>query len=116
MYGWYPFLSRTTTNPRPSGATAGVRAVVRLRARPAGSLVALAWPGLVLGRRNDRKSATAHRVQLPRMVSGAGWLNHIESHLTAVREFVLNNTDYRSHRDLQAAVRRYVAGAPASGR
>jgi transposase len=52
--------------------------------------------------------AAAHRVQFYFTPTGASWLNRIECHFTALRKFTLDNTDYRTHDDMQAAIRRYL--------
>lgn len=52
--------------------------------------------------------ARAHRIRFYFTPTSASWLNRIECHLTAVRKFALDNTDYRSHRQMQAAIRRYL--------
>ena len=52
--------------------------------------------------------AAAHRVKFYFTPTGASWLNRIECHFTALRKFALDNTDYRTHGDMQAAVRRYL--------
>ena len=38
----------------------------------------------------------------------ASWLNRIEGHFTALRKFCLDNTDYRSHQEQQAAIECYL--------
>jgi transposase len=52
--------------------------------------------------------AATHRIKFYFTPTGASWLNRIECHLTALRKFTLDNTDYRSHQDMQAAIRRYL--------
>jgi transposase len=52
--------------------------------------------------------AAAHRIKFYFTPTGASWLNRIECHFTALRKFTLDNTDYRSHDDLQAAIQRYL--------
>jgi transposase len=53
--------------------------------------------------------AAAHRIVLYFTPTGASWLNRIECHFAALRKFCLDNTDYRTHEDLQAAVESYLA-------
>jgi len=55
-----------------------------------------------------RQWAAANKIRFYKTPTGASWLNRIESHLTAVRKFALDNTDYRSHPQMQAAINRYV--------
>ena len=52
--------------------------------------------------------AATHRIKFYFTPTGASWLNRIECHLTAVRKFALDNTDYRTHEQMQAAIRRYL--------
>jgi transposase len=52
--------------------------------------------------------AAAHRIKFYFTPTGASWLNRIECHFTALRKFTLDNTDYRTHDDMQAAIRRYL--------
>jgi transposase len=52
--------------------------------------------------------AAAHRIKFYFTPTGASWLNRIECHFTALRKFTLDNTDYRSHNDMQAAIDRYL--------
>jgi transposase len=53
--------------------------------------------------------AAAHRIVLYFTPTGASWLNRIECHFAALRKFCLDNSDYRTHEDLQAAVESYLA-------
>jgi transposase len=52
--------------------------------------------------------AATHRIKFYWTPTGASWLNRIESHFTALRKFALDNTDYRTHEDMQAAIARYL--------
>jgi transposase len=52
--------------------------------------------------------AKAHGIEFYWTPTGASWLNRIECHLTAVRKFALDNTDYRSHEEQQAGIRSYL--------
>lgn len=52
--------------------------------------------------------AQSHRIKFYFTPTGASWLNRIECHFTALRKFTLDNTDYRSHEEMQAAIRRYL--------
>ena len=55
-----------------------------------------------------REYAALHRMRFYFTPTSASWLNRIESHFAAVRKFCLDNTDYRSHEDMQATLRRYL--------
>lgn len=52
--------------------------------------------------------AAKHRIKFYWTPTEASWLNRIECHFTAMKKFALDNTDYRSHRQQQAAIRRYL--------
>ena len=52
--------------------------------------------------------AKAHHVKLYFTPSGASWLNRIECQFAALKKFALENSDYRSHEDLQAAIESYL--------
>lgn len=52
--------------------------------------------------------AAAHRIKFYFTPTGASWLNRIECHFTALRKFALDNTDYASHAEMQAAIQRYL--------
>jgi transposase len=52
--------------------------------------------------------AAGHKVKLYFTPTNASWLNRIESQFTALKEFALNNSDYRSHEELQRAIESYV--------
>lgn len=53
--------------------------------------------------------AAGHRMKLYFTPTGASWLNRIECHFTAMKKFALDNTDYRSHAEQQAAIERYLS-------
>lgn len=53
--------------------------------------------------------AATHRIRFYWTPTGASWLNRIECHFTAMRKFALDNTDHRTHKEQQAAIRRYLA-------
>ena len=40
--------------------------------------------------------------------TSASWLNRIECHFTALKKFALDNTDYRSHPEMQTAIHSYL--------
>jgi transposase len=52
--------------------------------------------------------AWANRVKLYFTPTNASWLNRIECQFTALKEFALNNSDYRTHEALQEAIESYV--------
>ncbi len=51
--------------------------------------------------------AAAHRIRFYFTPTGASWLNRIESHLTALRKFCLDNTDYTTHDEMQQTIQSY---------
>jgi transposase len=53
--------------------------------------------------------AATHRIRFYWTPTEASWLNRIECHFTAMKKFALDNTDYRSHSQQQAAIRRYLS-------
>ena len=52
--------------------------------------------------------AWANQVKLYFTPSNASWLNRIECQFTELKEFALNNSDYRSHEALQEAIESFV--------
>ena len=52
--------------------------------------------------------AGAHRIKFYWTPTSASWLNRIECHFTALKKFALDNTDYRTHEDMQGAIVRYL--------
>lgn len=52
--------------------------------------------------------AAAHRMKFHFTPTAASWLNRIESHFTGLKKFALDNSDYRSHPEMQKAIRRYL--------
>jgi len=53
--------------------------------------------------------AAMHRIKFYFTPTGASWLNRIECHFTAMKKFTLENTDYRTHEEQQAAIESYLA-------
>lgn len=53
--------------------------------------------------------AAAHKIKFYFTPTGMSWLNRIECHFAALRKFALDNTDYRSHEELQTAIEQYLA-------
>jgi transposase len=56
-----------------------------------------------------RQWAKRHEVKFYFTPSNASWLNRIECQFTALKKFALENSDYRSHEELQAAIESYLA-------
>jgi len=52
--------------------------------------------------------AATHRIKFYWTPTSASWLNRIECHFTALRKFAMDNTDYRTHEELQAAIFHYL--------
>ena len=52
--------------------------------------------------------AATHDIRFYLTPTGASWLNPIESHFTALRKFALDDTDYRSHPEQEAAIFSYL--------
>lgn len=52
--------------------------------------------------------AATHNIRFYWTPTNASWLNRIECHLTALRKFTLDDTDYRSHDEQQAAIESYL--------
>lgn len=52
--------------------------------------------------------AAKHRIRFCWTPTNASWLNRIECHFTALKKFALDNTDYRSHDEQQAAIATYL--------
>ena len=53
--------------------------------------------------------ARTHGVKFYFTPSNASWINRIESQFTAMKKFALENSDYRSHEELQSAIESYLA-------
>lgn len=53
--------------------------------------------------------AKNHHIKIYLVPTNASWLNRIECQFTALRKFALNNSDYRTHEELQAAIESYLA-------
>lgn len=49
-----------------------------------------------------------NHVDLVFLPTNASWLNRIECHFAALRKFAIRNSDYRSHKELASAIRRYI--------
>lgn len=53
--------------------------------------------------------AAKHKIKFYGTPTNASWLTRIESHFTALRTFALDDTDYRSHQEQQAAIESYLS-------
>ena len=53
--------------------------------------------------------AETHNIRFYWTPTNASWLNRIECHFTALKKFALDNTDYRSHPEQEAAIDLYLA-------
>lgn len=53
--------------------------------------------------------AMQHDVKFHFTRTNASWLNRIESQFTALKKFALDNSDYRTHEEQQAAIESYLA-------
>ena len=53
--------------------------------------------------------AATHNIRFYWTPTNASWLNRIECHFTALKKFALDNTDYRSHEEQQAAIEQYLS-------
>ncbi len=40
--------------------------------------------------------------------TNASWLNRIEGHFTAIKKFAIKNSNYKDHKELASAIRRYL--------
>ncbi len=56
-----------------------------------------------------RAWAATHGVRFYYTPTDASWLNRIESHFTALKEFALNTSDHRSHEEQQQAIKDYLS-------
>jgi len=55
-----------------------------------------------------RRWAKKNRVRFYFTATNASWMNRIECQFTELKEFALNNSDYRSHEALQEAIELYI--------
>jgi transposase len=55
-----------------------------------------------------QRYAKSHHIRFYWTPTEASWLNRIESHLTAMRKFALDNTDYHSHDEQQEGIESYL--------
>ncbi|MBE0534642.1 MAG: transposase [Phycisphaerae bacterium] len=52
--------------------------------------------------------AATHNIKFYWTPTNASWLNRIECHFTALKKFALDNTDYRSHAEQEAAIEQHL--------
>ena len=52
--------------------------------------------------------ANAHRIKFYFTPSNASWLNRIECHFTALKQFTLANSDYQSHAEMESVIQSYL--------
>lgn len=55
-----------------------------------------------------REWASEHKIRFYLTATNASWMNRIESQFTELKEFALNNSDYKSHEALQEAIERFL--------
>jgi transposase len=55
-----------------------------------------------------KKWANENKIVLAYTPTNASWLNRIECHFAPIREFVLKNSDYRSHKELARSMFKYM--------
>jgi transposase len=60
------------------------------------------------GKAEVRRYAATHKITFYWTPTNASWLNRIECHFTALKKFALDNTDYGSHEEQQAAIDHYL--------
>lgn len=53
--------------------------------------------------------AKSHNIKFYWIPTNASWLNRIECQFTALKKFALDNSDYRTHEELQDAIESYLA-------
>ena len=98
----------------------GAEGLVDLTSIPADRLDRLAsTPSAALGSTRDKPDeaycqkildgARANDIRFYWTPTNASWTNRIEAQFTPLKKFVLDNTDYESHAEMQAAIRRYLA-------
>jgi transposase len=52
--------------------------------------------------------AASHHIKFYFTPTSASWLNRIECHFTGIKKFALDNTDYQSHQEQEAAIEQYL--------
>lgn len=55
------------------------------------------------------KWAKSHNIKFYWVPTNASWLNRIECQFTALKKFALDNSDYRTHEELEEAINSYLA-------
>ena len=53
--------------------------------------------------------ARSHNIKFYWIPTNASWLNRIECQFTALKKFALDNSDYRTHEELEEAIKSYLA-------
>lgn len=53
--------------------------------------------------------AKSHNIKFYWLPTNASWMNRIECQFTALKKFALENSDYRTHEELQEAIESYLA-------
>lgn len=81
---------------------------VRRRFRSSGTLhIVLDNYGTHLNKAVQRW-ASAHRIKFYFTPTNASWLNRIESQFTELKKFTLENSDYRSHAEMESVITSYL--------
>ena len=55
------------------------------------------------------KWAKSHHIKFYFVPSNASWMNRIECQFTALKKFAIDNSDYRTHEEVQEAINSYLA-------
>jgi transposase len=50
----------------------------------------------------------SNNVEIVLTPTNASWLNRIECHFTALKKFAIKNSNYKDHKELASAIRRYL--------
>jgi transposase len=59
-------------------------------------------------KREVQEWAKKHKIKFYLTATNASWMNRIESQFTELKQFALNNSDYRSHEALQEAIELFM--------
>lgn len=60
-------------------------------------------------KREVQRWARSHKIKFYLTPTNASWLNRIECQFTALKKFALENSDFQSHQEQQAAIESYLA-------
>jgi len=52
--------------------------------------------------------SAANNVEVAYTPTNSSWLNRIQAQFTALRDFALDGTDHRSHKEQPSMIRRYI--------